>query len=105
MTVKEVFDSDIDEVLNQGYAVLDIFGDHCGPCKAMAPYFDQVSSELAYIQFLKISSDRNPKTQKRFGISAVPTILFLHDGEVKEKHVGAMDDAMLRQHIAKLIYE
>lgn len=104
MTVTEVFDSNYQELIREGYVVLDIFGDHCGPCKAMASYYSQVASDLAYVRFLKVSCDQNPGVKDAYGISAVPTILFMHNGEIKEKHTGAMDDKMLRQSVARLIY-
>lgn len=104
MTVTEVFDDTYEAAIRDGYVVLDLFGDHCGPCKAMAPYFDQVASELAYVRFLKASTDRNERIAKAYHINAVPTLLFMHEGEIVERHTGALDDTQLRQHIAKLIY-
>lgn len=105
MTVTEVFDSNYQKMIKEGYVVLDIYGDHCGPCKAMAPYYSQVASDLAYVRFLKVSSDRNPIISKAYGINAVPTLLFMHDGEVKERYTGALDADQLRKHLAKMIYE
>lgn len=104
MTVTEVFDSNYQEMIKEGYVVLDIYGDHCGPCKAMAPYYSQVASDLAYVRFLKASCDQNRGVQETYKINAVPTILFMHNGEVKERYTGAMDDNMLRQAVARLIY-
>lgn len=104
MTVTEVFDANYQEAIQEGYVVLDLFGDHCGPCKAMAPYFDQVAADMAYIRFLKASIDRNCGIQEAYKITAVPTLLFLHNGEIMERHTGALDANQLCQHIGKLLY-
>lgn len=104
MIVTEVFDTTYQKAIQDGYVVLDLYGDHCGPCKAMAPYFEQVAADLAYIRFLKASIDRNRDIQAAFKINAVPTLLFMHNGEILERHTGALNADQLRQHIAKLIY-
>ena len=103
--VKEINDSGLAEAIGNGYVVLDVFGDHCGPCRYMEPFFEQVSSELAYISFLKISCDRNPDTQKLYNVHAVPTLLFLKDGEVKARVTGALDADGLKKKIAEFLYE
>lgn len=105
MTVTEVFDNNYESALQEGYVVLDLYGDHCGPCKAMAPYYSQVAADLAYIRFLKASVDQNPGIKEKYGINLVPTLLFIKDGEIKERHSGALDAGGLHQHLAKLIYE
>lgn len=104
MTVTEVFDANYQELIQDGYVVLDLFGDHCGPCKAMAPYFDQVAADMAYIRFLKASTDRNKAIAEAFKINAVPTLLFMHNGEIVERHTGALDGNQLREHIGNLLY-
>ena len=104
MTVTEVFDNTYEEAIREGYVVLDLYGDHCGPCKAMAPYYNQVASDMAYIRFLKASIDQNPGLKETYQINAVPTLLFLQDGQIRERHTGALDADGLREHLAKLIY-
>ena len=103
--VREIYDSEREEAVREGYTVLDVFGDHCGPCRYMEPFFEQVSSELAYVNFLKISCDRNPETQKAYEVHAVPTLLFMKDGEVKARFIGALDTEGLKGKIAALLYE
>ena len=103
--VREIFDSNRAEAIREGYTVLDVFGDHCGPCRYMEPFFEQVSSELAYINFFKISCDRNPETQKVYEVHAVPTVLFMKDGEVKSRYTGALDTDGLKEKIAALLYK
>lgn len=105
MTVTEVFDATYEAAIQKGYVVLDLYGDHCGPCKAMAPYYSQVAADMAYVHFLKASIDQNPAIKETYKINVVPTILFMHDGQICERHTGALDADQLRQHLAKLLYE
>ena len=104
MTITEVYDDTYKEAISKGYVVLDLYGDHCGPCKAMAPFYNQVASDMAYIHFLKASIDRNPGLKEAYQINAVPTLLFIQDGKILERHTGALDTNGLHQHLAKLLY-
>jgi len=102
--ILEVTENNFLEEISKGFVVLDCYGDHCGPCKAMAPYYSEISSDLGFIRFLKCSTDQNPKVSKYFEIHAVPTLLFFRNGELVERWTGALDYNGLKTQIAKLLY-
>ncbi len=80
-----------------GAAVLDFWSPTCGPCKVMAPAFDAVADELADepIRFVRINTSTHPQLAQPFRIHAVPTLLFVHDGEILDVRVGALSGPAL----------
>jgi thioredoxin len=79
--------------------LLDMSADWCGPCHMPAPVIDQLSEELAgRIVVAKLNVDENPRTAARFNVRSIPTLLFLKNGEEKNRIVGAQSKSeILRQ--------
>ncbi|HSN83951.1 MAG TPA: thioredoxin family protein [Polyangiales bacterium] len=75
-----------------GAAILDFWSPTCGPCKAMAPSFEAVARELADepIRFIRINTAAQAQLAQPFNIHAVPTLLFVNDGEILDVRVGAL---------------
>lgn len=105
MAVIEATGTTFDALIQTDYAIVDFYGDHCGPCKFLAPIYNEASNDLAIIRFIKISTDQNENIAKRFDIHAVPTLKFFRNGEVVHECKGAMYRENLNRHIAKLLYD
>lgn len=75
-----------------GAAILDFWSPTCGPCKAMAPSFEAVALELADepIRFIRINTAAQAQLAQPFNIHAVPTLLFVNNGEILDVRVGAL---------------
>jgi thiol-disulfide isomerase/thioredoxin len=82
-----------------GAAILDFWSPTCGPCKAMAPAFEAVAAELSEepIRFIRINTATQPQLAQPFHIHAVPTLLFVHDGEILDVRVGALSGPALQK--------
>lgn len=81
-----------------GAAIVDFWSPTCGPCLAMAPAFEAVAAEHqggATVRFLKINTAEHPELAQPFRIRAVPTILFVLNGEIVDVCVGALGAADL----------
>jgi thioredoxin len=61
--------------------IIDVYSTSCGPCKMMEPIFKQLSSEHKDIQFVKINCDEQPELAKKYGVTQLPTLLFIKPGE------------------------
>jgi thioredoxin 1 len=67
---------------NDKIIVIDFWAVWCSPCKAFAPIFEKLQQE--YYQdfiFAKINVDENPLIAQLYGISSIPTTLFLKNGQ------------------------
>jgi thioredoxin 1 len=85
------------EVLKSGQPVLiDFWAPWCGPCRAIAPYVDQLADEYAgRLKVVKVNVDDNPQTPARFGVRGIPNLVIIKGGQVKEQIVGAVPKANL----------
>jgi thioredoxin 1 len=81
--------SEVSEVPQQGPVVIDFFAHWCGPCKRIAPFFEQLADEYVGVTFLKVDVDESGELVNLFDISAMPTFVFLKNGQVVLKVEGA----------------
>ncbi|KAK3301700.1 thioredoxin-like protein [Chaetomium strumarium] len=75
------------------YLILDFTAQWCPPCKAIAPLFSRLAKESAVpnvLAFAKVDVDEAPDVAQKFGVTAMPTFLFLVDGEPKGVPVEAV---------------
>ncbi len=69
----------------------DFWAPWCGPCRMMAPAFEQAARELAGQALLvKVNSDENPALSARFGIRSIPTLVRLQGGQEAARQSGAL---------------
>lgn len=85
--VKEI--ESIDEISPSGLVVVDFFATWCGPCKKIAPIYEQMEKMFPTITFLKVDVDEANDIAERFDIRAMPTFVFLKDGQRVAEIEGA----------------
>mmetsp|Transcript_12428 Transcript_12428/g.15555 ORF Transcript_12428/g.15555 Transcript_12428/m.15555 type:complete len:158 (-) Transcript_12428:224-697(-) len=69
--------------------VIDFSATWCGPCKMIAPFYEELSNAFPGLAFVKIDVDESADIAASYGVSAMPTFIFLKDGEVVDKIMGA----------------
>ena len=80
--------------------VIDFWAEWCGPCRMVSPIIEELSSEYnGNVLVGKVNVDYNPEISLKYGIRSIPTILFIKDGEVVDKHVGTATKQYLTQKI------
>ena len=79
------------EVLNSQEPVLvDFWAEWCGPCRAIAPLLDELSTELSgKVKIVKLNVDENPSTPAQYGIRSIPTMILFKGGVAVDGKVGA----------------
>lgn len=88
----------------EGIAVVDFFATWCGPCKMLAPVFQEVGNELdGKANFYKIDIDQSLDIARQFSVSTVPTIIIFRNGEPVERLVGFMPKENLASKIREYI--
>ena len=87
-----------------GVAVVDFWAEWCGPCRLVGPIIDELSKEYeGKVTIGKLNVDHNPQVSMQFGVRSIPTILFIKEGQIVEKHVGTATKATLKQKIDALV--
>ncbi|QQR48880.1 thioredoxin [bacterium] len=77
--------------------VIDIFAPWCGPCRQMAPLFDELSKELAdSYKFAKINIDDQRDLVVQYNVSSIPTFVFVKNGQMVGKETGSMTKEALK---------
>ena len=97
-TIKTISDTSFDaDVLKSDKPVLvDFWATWCGPCKMVAPIFEEVSKEYAgKVTFAKMDVDSNQATPARVGIRGIPTLILFKNGTVAAQKVGALSKSQL----------
>jgi len=72
--------------------VTDFYADWCGPCKAIAPVYEQLSSKYSKpkaVTFTKVNVDNQQQIAQQYGVSAMPTFLIFRGGSVVNTIRGA----------------
>ena len=90
-----------EEVLASKEPVLvDFWAEWCGPCRAIAPVLEELSSELqGKVKIVKLNVDENPATASKYGIMSIPTLMIFKNGELAARQVGAAPKQKLEQWI------
>jgi thioredoxin 1 len=104
--VIEIEDSSFEtEILQSDQpALVDFWAPWCGPCKAIGPVINDLAGIFGdRIKFSKCNVDDNPVTPGKYGIKAIPTLIFFKDGQVVEQITGMVAKSKLEEAINKLL--
>src|SRR5712691_13031860 len=88
-----------DEALaaTEGLAMVDFWAEWCGPCRAIAPVLEGIAeASEGRVTLMKVNVDGNPGLAARYDIRSIPTILFVKQGTVVDRVVGAVPKAVLQ---------
>ena len=86
---KEITDVNFEEIVSSGSpVVVDFWAPWCGPCKMLAPQLEAVSEEMPEVKILKVNVDSFHELASEYGVSAIPTMYLLINGEEAGKNIG-----------------
>lgn len=95
--VVEANDKTFATEIENGYAIVDFWAVWCGPCRAFAPVFEELSDEYKdLVKFVKVNVDYAPQTAQSYQIKSIPTLILFKDGKQVEKWIGGRSKADLK---------
>lgn len=84
--------------------VVDFWAPWCGPCRMVAPILDQLAEEYGdKIVIAKVNTDENPQWAMKYGVQGIPTMLFVKDGELFNRMVGAAPKPTIQHHVDAML--
>ena len=78
--------------------IVDFWAPWCGPCKMVGPILEKIAKDYAEkLIVTKVNTDENQQWAGQYGVQGIPTMLFISDGKIVHRQVGAMPEPMLRE--------
>ena len=80
--------------------IVDFWATWCGPCRMISPLLDELEEEMAdQISVVKVNVDDADEIAAQYRIMSIPTLLFIKNGQIVDKTVGAMPKPALAEKI------
>ncbi len=84
--------------------LVDFWAEWCGPCRMVGPIVEELANDYDGKAVIgKVNVDHNKEISAKFGIRNIPTIIFLKNGELVDKSVGAVPKNVLSEKIDNLL--
>ena len=97
-------ESNFEEHVNNGVALVDFWAPWCGPCNMLAPRIDNLAKEMEGKAVVgKVNIDEEQALAAKYGISAIPALLYFKDGELQSQMMGLMTEDAMKTKIEELL--
>ncbi|MFT4780204.1 MAG: thioredoxin 1 [Flavobacteriales bacterium] len=102
----ELTDANFEQIALQSDqpVMIDFWAEWCGPCRMVGPIVEEMHGDYEGKAIIaKVNVDENPNISAKFGIRNIPTIIFLKNGEMVDKSVGAVPKNVLTDKMDNLL--
>lgn len=85
----EITNDNFDSLLSENeVVVVDFWAPWCGPCRVMGPVIDELANETQGAAIGKANVDESTELAQKYGIRAIPTVIYFKNGEVVQRSSG-----------------
>jgi len=85
-------------------AIVDFYADWCGPCRALAPVLEELSTEYkGKVEIYKVNTEQSPELAALFGVRGIPALLFIPTSGEPAMSSGFMPKESLQQAMSELL--
>jgi len=85
-------------------AIVDFWAEWCGPCKMLAPIVEDLAREYdGKVTIGKLNVDENPASASRYGVTSIPTVLFIKNGKISDQQIGLLTKSAFKAKIDRLL--
>ena len=70
--------------------LLDFYADWCGPCQMLKPTLEEFEKAHPELKITRVNIDEEEELAGKYGVSGIPCLVFLKDGEEVAREVGVM---------------
>lgn len=104
MAITEIKENEFENVTKEGFVIVDFYGSNCAPCKTLERTLEELDFEAPFINIVKLKIDDTENIIEQQGITSVPTVFFMKDGEVLEKKLGFIPLNEMKEIVGKYMY-
>ncbi len=90
------------ESTKNGLVIVDVYASWCGPCKKMAPVFEDLSKEFSLVTFAKVDADKQQALLSNLQVKGIPTFIFYNKGKEVARIVGFIEKEAFKEKIKEV---
>ena len=77
-----------DIIKGNRFVIIDFYAQWCGPCKTIAPKFEELSKKYSTVQFVKVDVDEVSEVADICQVKSLPTFMAFENGELFDTYIG-----------------